>query len=187
MVSFVISRVATELPQKIFHAVRLESRDRLQEILFRLPGLGLVNVCLTAGAGETVERGESEVAATLGALQGGELQPQLGGILAPLAPAVKQPGGGEVELPLVAAVQNVGVTPAQLTACRDLSRRHEGDLSVRVGGDPCVGQAGVRHQGHGGVEIAEPGSLGDMAHTVSLHNSVHVLYILSRHPGQSEP
>ena len=186
--SFVIPRVFSELSQKVWHAVRLESRDRLQEILFRLPGLGLVNVCLTAGAGETVERGESEVAATLQALQGGVLQAQLGGILAPLTAAVKEPGGGEVVLSLVAAVQNVGVTPAQLTASRDLSRRHEGDLSGRAGGDHHhVGQAGVRHQGHLGVEIAEPGSLRDMAHTVCLQNSVDLLYILSRHPGQSQP
>ena len=89
MMSFVKARVFSELSQKISHAVRLESRDRLQEILFRLAGLGLVNICLTAGAGETVWRGERGVAATLRALQGGVVEPQLGGVRAPLAAAVK--------------------------------------------------------------------------------------------------
>ena len=89
MMSFVIPRVFRELPQKIFHAVRLESRDRLQDILIRLPGLGLVDVCLTAGAGETELCVPGEVSPALLALEGGEVEAQLGGVAAPLTAAFK--------------------------------------------------------------------------------------------------
>ena len=91
-------------------------------------------------------------------------------------------------LSLLATEQNVGVVPAQLGASLDVGRGHEGDLPGRAGGDhPGVGETGVRHEGDLGVEIAGPGSLTDLAHTVSLQDSVGVLHISSRHPGQPQP
>ena len=187
MMSFVIPRVFLELPQKIFHAVRLESRDRLQEILFRLPGLCLVDVCLTAGAGEPVLRVLREVSPAVVALEGGVVEAELCGVLAPLTATLKQPAGLEVLLSLVAAEQNVGVIPAQLLPRLDVPHRHKGDLLGRAGGDGSVGEAGVGQQGHLGVEIAGPGSPGDMAHTVGLQDPVGMLYILPRHPVQPQP
>ena len=190
MMSFVIPRVFRELPQKIFHAVRLESRDRLQEILFRLPGLCLVDVCLTTGAGEPVLRVlrvVCEVSPAVVALEGGVVEAQLCGVPAPLAATLKQPAGLEVLLSLVAAEQNVGVIPAQLLPGLDVPHRHKGDLLGRAGGDGRVGEAGVGQQGHLGVEIAGPGSPGDLAHTVGLQDPVGMLYILPRHPVQPQP
>ena len=191
MVSFVISRVATELPQKIFHAVRLERGDRLQDFQFRLPGLCLADGFLTAGAGEPVlwlVWVVSEVRPTLVALEGWVVEPQLWGVPTPLTAAREQPGGLEVFLSLLPVEQNVGVVPAELLPSLDLARSHKGDLLGRTGGDEGVGQAGVGHQGDLGVEIAGPGtSRAHLAHTVGLQHAVHVLHISSSHPVQSQP
>ena len=88
---------------------------------------------------------------------------------------------------LLAAEQNVGVIPAQLLPGLDVPHRHKGDLLGRAGGDGRVGEAGVGQQGHLGVEIAGPGSPGDLAHTVGLQDPVGMLYILPRHPVQPQP
>ena len=190
VMSFVIPRVFAELTQKIFHALRLEGRDRLQEILLRFAGLSPLNGSLAAGAGEAGEAvwcDESEVAGTLRTLEVRVMKPQLCGVPAPLTLAVKHPGGGQVVLSLLPAVQDVGVTPAQLATSRDISGRHEGDLFGGAGADQRVGETGVRHEGHHRVEIAGPSSLGHSAHTISLQDSVHVLHIPSRHPVQPQP